>query len=106
MRTLRRLDVACGMNGSLRLLVRGGLVCGSACVAFVFVLMRRLAPCAQVACAAYHSLALSADGEVWAWGSARYGLLGLDDVDALPADPDDEQAAPDDRPHRHTHTRD
>uniref|UniRef100_A0A7S4BU65 BTB domain-containing protein n=1 Tax=Chrysotila carterae TaxID=13221 RepID=A0A7S4BU65_CHRCT len=45
----------------------------------------------QVACAAYHSLALSADGEVWAWGSARYGLLGLDDVDALPADPDDEQ---------------
>ena len=44
----------------------------------------------QIACAAHHSLALTAEGEVWAWGSARYGLLAIEDVSDLPTDPDDD----------------
>ena len=44
----------------------------------------------QVACAPFHSLALTDEGQVWAWGSARGGLLGISDSSSLPTFPDDE----------------
>jgi len=31
----------------------------------------------EVACGAYHTLALSKDGHVWAWGAGTYGQLGI-----------------------------
>lgn len=31
----------------------------------------------KVACGAYHTLALSSQGEVYAWGSSHHGQLGL-----------------------------
>jgi alpha-tubulin suppressor-like RCC1 family protein len=33
-------------------------------------------PIVQVACGKHHTMALSADGEVWAWGAGKYGELG------------------------------
>ena len=45
---------------------------------------------AQLACGGCHSLALTSAGDVFAWGSARHGVLGIGDFSALPADPDDE----------------
>ena len=44
----------------------------------------------QVICGDFHSLALSDQGEVFAWGSARYGTLGIGDFSRLPSDPSDE----------------
>ena len=47
----------------------------------------------QVACASFHSLALTDQGTVWAWGSARGGLLAIADRSGLPTYPDDENEA-------------
>ena len=44
----------------------------------------------QIACSNYTSLALALDGRVFAWGSARYGKLGIGDFSSLPSDPADE----------------
>ncbi|EKX44562.1 hypothetical protein GUITHDRAFT_49614, partial [Guillardia theta CCMP2712] len=40
----------------------------------------------RISCGVSHTLALSEGGEVWAWGSAEYGKLGVGDVSSLPAD--------------------
>ena len=37
-------------------------------------------------------MALTSAGDVFAWGSARYGKLGIGDFSALPADPEDENS--------------
>ena len=41
----------------------------------------------HVAAGRAHSLAVSSDGKLYAWGCARYGRLGLGDTSRLPADP-------------------
>mmetsp|Transcript_80705 Transcript_80705/g.130798 ORF Transcript_80705/g.130798 Transcript_80705/m.130798 type:complete len:902 (-) Transcript_80705:41-2746(-) len=43
---------------------------------------------AQVACGTSHVLALTDTCNVWAWGSAEFGKLGLGDVSRLPTDSD------------------
>ena len=40
----------------------------------------------HVACHSDHSLAVTKDGLVWAWGNARVGKLGLTDLVGLPHD--------------------
>jgi len=38
----------------------------------------------QLACGDSHSMALSKEGFVFAWGEASFGQLGLDDIRELP----------------------
>ena len=42
----------------------------------------------QLSCGDSHSMALSKDGAVYAWGEATYGQLGLDDIRDLPKNSD------------------
>ncbi|KAK3245147.1 hypothetical protein CYMTET_45269 [Cymbomonas tetramitiformis] len=44
----------------------------------------------QVACGKFHSLAVTRGGEVWAWGSATCGALGIADVSGLPHEKEDD----------------
>jgi alpha-tubulin suppressor-like RCC1 family protein len=41
-----------------------------------------------LSCGDSHSMALSRDGVVYAWGEATYGQLGLDDIRDLPKNSD------------------
>ncbi|KAK3274865.1 hypothetical protein CYMTET_16975 [Cymbomonas tetramitiformis] len=44
----------------------------------------------QVACGKFHSLAVTRGGEVWAWGGAAFGRLGIADVSGLPHEGEDD----------------
>ena len=42
----------------------------------------------QLACGDSHSMALTKEGVIFAWGEATYGQLGLDDIKDLPKNTD------------------
>lgn len=48
----------------------------------------------NVACGDSHSVALTANGEVYTWGAAACGQLGLEEIDFLPRDADESPYQP------------
>lgn len=48
----------------------------------------------QLACGDSHSMALSKDGSVYAWGEATFGQLGLEDIRDLPKNSDNKPYQP------------
>lgn len=47
-----------------------------------------------LSCGDSHSMALSREGHVYAWGEATYGQLGLDDIRDLPKNTDNKHYQP------------
>ena len=48
----------------------------------------------SLSCGDSHSMALSKEGHVYAWGEATYGQLGLDDIRDLPKNSDSKPYQP------------